>query len=125
MNDIPQHQIHISTEFQGIAVKATLHKSINICNIYIPPHDPISDTEINKLIEQIPKPHLFMGDLNNHSTVWECQKTTKGKDLEKVISTNKFCILNNKSNTYLNPFTDFYSAIDISLCYPVSYIDYG
>ena len=30
-------------------MKATLHKPINICNIYILPHDPINDTKINKL----------------------------------------------------------------------------
>ena len=125
-NDIPQHQIHIDTELQAIVVKATLHKLINICNISIPPHDPIRDTKINKLIEQIPKPHLLLGDLNSHSTVWGCQKTNKkGKDLEKVILTNNLCILNNKSDTYLNPFTGFYSAIDLSLCDPINYMGYG
>ena len=124
-NDISQHQIRIDTELQAIDVKATLHKSINIWNICIPPHDPISDTKINKLIEQIPKPHLFLLDLNSHSTVWGYQKKKKeGKDLEKVISTNNFCILNNKSNIYLNPFTGSYLAIDVSLCNHVSYMDY-
>ena len=44
---------------------------------------------MNKLIEQIPKPHLLLGDLNSHSTVWGYQKTNK--DLEKVISTNDLC----------------------------------
>ena len=49
----------------------------------------------------------------------------KRKDLEKVISTNNFCILNNKFNSYLNPFTGSDSAIDLSLCDPVSYMEYG
>ena len=79
----------------------------------------------NKLIEQIPKPYLLLGDLNNHSTVWGCQKTNKkGKDVKKVINTNNLCILNNKSNTCLNPPTGSYSAIDLSLCDLVSYMDY-
>ena len=38
---------------------------------------------------------------------------------------NNLCILNNKSHTYLNPFTGSYSAIDLTLCDPVSYMDYG
>ena len=42
----------------------------------------------------------------------------KSKDLEKAINTNNICILNNKSNTYLYPFTGSYSAIDITLCDP-------
>ena len=47
------------------------------------------------------------------------KKTEKnGKDLEKVIQ-NNLCILNNKSHTYLMP----YSAIDLTLCNPVSYMD--
>ena len=38
---------------------------------------------------------------------------------------NNLCILNNKSHTYLNSFTGSYSAIDLTLCDPVSYMDYG
>ena len=49
----------------------------------------------------------------------------KGKDLEKVIQNNNLCILNNKSHTYLNPLTGAYSAIDLTLCDHVSYMDYG
>ena len=76
-------------------------------------------------MEQISKPHLLLGDLNSHTTVWGYQKTNKkGKDLEKVINTNNPYILNNKSNTYLNSFTGSYSAIDLTLCDPTSYMDY-
>ena len=125
-NDISQHQIPTDTELQAIAVKATQHKPINISNIYITPYDPISDTKINKLIEQIPKPHLLLGDLNNYNTIWKHHKNNKkGKDLKKVININNFCILNNKFNTYLNPFIGSYTAIDQSLCDPESYMDYG
>ena len=75
---------------------------------------------MNKLL-QIPKPDLWLGDLNSHSSVWGYQKTNKkGKNLEKIIQNNNLCILN-KSHTYLNPFP----AIDLTLCDPKSYIDYG
>ena len=60
--DIPQSQIHIDTNLQAIVVKATLYKPIHICSIYIPPHDPINDTKMNKLLQQIPKPYLLLGD---------------------------------------------------------------
>ena len=64
-----------------------------------------------------PYTHLLLGDLNSHNTIWGCQKNNKkDKDLEKVINNNKLCILNNKSQTYLNPFTGSYSAIDLPLC---------
>ena len=123
--DIPQHQITIDSDLQVIAVKATLHKPVNICSIYIPPHDSINETTLTKLIDQIPKPHLLLGDLNSHNTIWGCLKTNKkGRDLEKVINSNNLCILNNKSPTYLNPSTGSYSAIDVSLSDPSSYMDY-
>ena len=123
--DIPQQQINIDSELQVIAVKTTLHKPVNICSIYIPPHDPINDKKLHKLIEQIPKPHILLGDLNSHDTIWGCLKIyKKGTDLEKVINSNNLCILNNKSLTYLNPSTGFYSAIDITLSDPSCYMDY-
>ena len=75
--DLPQSQIHIDTNLQTIIVKATLRKPIQICSIYIPPHNSISDIKMNKLLHYIPKPYLLLGDLNSHNTVWGCQKTPK------------------------------------------------
>ena len=69
-NDILLQQINIDSELQVIVAKITLHKPVNICSIYIPPHDPINDKRLNKLIEQIPKPHILQGDLNSHNTIW-------------------------------------------------------
>ena len=48
----------------------------------------------------------------------------KGRNLEKLINNNNFCILNDKSPIYLNPATDSYSAIDIALSDRSSYMDY-
>ena len=76
--DIPQSQIHVDTDPQAIIVKATLHN----CSIYIPPHDPISDSKMNKLLQQIPKPYLLLRDLNSHSTMGGQKTDKKDKDLE-------------------------------------------
>ena len=123
--DVPQNQISIDSDLQVIAVKITLHKSINICSIYIPLHDPINESKLNKVIEQIPKPHILLGDFNSHNTVWGCLQThKKGKDLENIINSNNLCILNNNSPTYLNSFTGSYPAIDLTLSDPSSYMDY-
>ena len=124
--DIPLKQININSELQVIAVKTTLHKPVNICSIYIPPHDPIKDKKLDKLIEQIPKPHILVGDLNSHNTILGggLEINKKRTDLEKVINSNNLCILNNKSPTYLNPSTSSYSDIDITLSDLSSYMDY-
>ena len=44
--DIPEQQINIDSELKVIDVKTTLHKPVNICSIYIPPHHPINDKKI-------------------------------------------------------------------------------
>ena len=107
-----------------IAVKTTLHKPVNICSIYIPPHNPINNEKLNKQNKFL-NPHILLGDINSHNTIWGCLKTNKKVlDLEKVINSNNLCILNNKFSTYLNPSTGFYSAINITLSDPSSYMDY-
>ena len=123
--DVPQGQVNIDSDLQVVAVKVTLHKAIVICSMYIPPHDPVDEVKFNKLMEQIPGPHILLGDLNSHSTVWGCLQTNKkGKDLEKIINNNNLCVLNNKTPTYLNPSSGSYSAIDLTLTDPSSYMDY-
>ena len=104
--DIPQHQISIDTELQVTPVKATLHKPINICFIYILPHNSINGTKPNKLIEQIRKPHL--SNLKSHNTIWGCQENNKK---------SRLC--------HLNPCKDSYSAIDMTLCDLSSYMVYS
>ena len=114
--DILQQQINIDRELQVIVVKTTLHKPVNIRSIYIPPHDPINDKKLDKLIEQIPRHHILLGDLNSHNTIWEevPENKQKGTDLKVVINRNNLFFLNNKSATYLNSSTGSYS----------SYVDY-
>ena len=58
--DIPQNKININTHLQAITVSATLHKTITICLLYIPPHDHINENELNDLIEQLPQPFILM-----------------------------------------------------------------
>ena len=100
--NIPQQQINIDSELQVIADKTTLHKSVDICSIYILSHDPINDKNLDKLIEQISKPHILLGDLNSHNTLWGCLRTNKkGTDLEKVINSNNLCILNDNYKCFM------------------------
>ena len=46
--DIPQNKIN--THLQAIAVSATLRKTVTICSLYIPPHNPVNEDEINNLM---------------------------------------------------------------------------
>ena len=56
----PQSKIHLNTRLQAIAVKVTLHRTINICFIYILPHDAINESEINNISQQLPAPFILL-----------------------------------------------------------------
>ena len=76
--DIPKNKISFNTHLQAITVSATLHKTITMCSLYIPPHDPINENELNNLIEQLPKPFILIGDLNSHNIyMGEVKQQTK------------------------------------------------
>ena len=87
---------------------------------------PLTKKKLDKLIEQIPKPkpHLLLGELYSHNTIWGFLKANKkSTDLEKVMNSSNLCILNYKSSTYLNTSTGSDSAINITLSDPSSYND--
>ena len=87
-NDIPHRKINIATNIQAVAIKAALHKAVNIGSIYIPPSNDIDKNKLKNLIDQLARPFILLGDFNCHNTVWGCKDTNqKGKMLEKVLFT--------------------------------------
>jgi len=66
-NTTPHQQLHINTGLQAIALRATCHKTITICSIYLSPSTACNDTELEDLIGQLPPPVLLLGDFNAHS----------------------------------------------------------
>ena len=118
--DIPHSKINITTNIQAVAIKATLHKAI-----YIPPSDDIDKNELKKLIDQLPRPFILLGDFNSHNTLWGCKDTNKkGRMLEKVINENDTCLLNNGAFTYVNRSSGNHSAVNLSLCDSTAHMDF-
>ena len=122
---MPQSKIHLNTQLQAIAVKMTLHRTINICSLYIPPHDAINESEINNILQQLPTPFILLGDFNSHNTMWGCRSTNhKAQTLENIINNNNLCLFNKKSPTHLDPSSATYSAIDLTLCDTSLFLDF-
>ena len=114
----------MNTNLQAVAVKATLHKTIHVCSLYLPPSDRINIADLEHLIQQNPKPFIIMGDFNSHSNVWGCDTDQKGRIKEDVINRNNQ-LLCNKAYTYLHPGTGTYSAIDLILADAAIFLDYS
>ena len=85
INNIPHSEITLNTNIQAVAISATLHKTITVCSVYIPPNEEPKELELNKLTEQLPRPFVIMGDYNSHNGIWGSKKTDKkGKVIESL-----------------------------------------
>ena len=62
---------------QAVAISATLHKTITVCSVYIPPNEEPNELELNNIIEQLPRPFVIMRDFNRHYEIWGSKKTDK------------------------------------------------
>ena len=125
-NSVPQSLIPLNTNLQAVAVKITLHRTIHVCSIYLPPGDRFNIADLEHLLAQLPKPFIIMGDFNSHSNVWGCRDTDqKGRIIEDVINRNNLLLYNNKSYTYLHPGTGTYSALDLTLADASIFLDYS
>ena len=107
-----------------MTVKVTLHHSVSICSVYIPPNYRLCQQEIEN-ISQLTAPYILLGDFNAHSRLWGCHDTNRlGEVIEKVVENADLCILNDGSSTYLHPASGSFSAIDLSICSPSIFMDF-
>jgi len=124
-NTTPHQQLHINTGLQATALRATCHKTITICSIYLSPSTAYSITELETLIGQLPPLVLLLGDFNAHSQQWGSnERSTRGKMVEDFLLKSNLSLLNSGSPTYLHPATASFSAIDLSIKHPALYLDF-
>ena len=58
-NSCPSRQIQLKTNLHAIAVSVTLHRTISICSIYIPPRAKIEQKDLGEIVNQLPTPYLL------------------------------------------------------------------
>jgi len=84
-NTTPHQQLHINTGLQAIALRATCHKTVTICSIYLSPSTAYTLTELETLISQLPPPVLLLGDFNAHSQQWGSNKRIFNAELHAIL----------------------------------------
>ena len=69
---------------------------------------------------------MLVGDFNGHNMLWGCNDNDpRGELIEDFITKkNDICLMNDKSNTYLDSGKGTFSSLDLSLCHPSLYLDY-
>ncbi|KAJ8043222.1 hypothetical protein HOLleu_10217 [Holothuria leucospilota] len=68
-NTVPHSTIHLNTTMQAVAIRATLHRTITVCSVYIPPRYSLKRDDLDILVNQLPTPFLLLGDFNAHSNM--------------------------------------------------------
>ena len=106
-------------------MSVTLHRTISICSIYIPPRAKIKQKDLDEIINQLPSPYLLLGDFNGHNVIWGSDNVNeRGRTIENFINKNNLCLFNDNKPTYLHPATGTYTSLDLSICYPTLLLDY-
>ena len=123
--DIPYSVFNINSNIQNTCCSISAQKTYTICNLYIPPSHNISIADFDTLLSQLHSPFVILGDLNAHNILWGSDHTdTRGRLIERVLSTYNLCLLNDNSPTYLHPATGSFTNIDLSICDPSIFLDF-
>ncbi|GBN62979.1 hypothetical protein AVEN_125268-1 [Araneus ventricosus] len=102
-NLYPSTPLTLHTSLQAVAVQVHARTLVTVCSVYLPPHDVISQQDLDTLVDQLPTPFILLGDFNGHSTLWGSDDTnSRGRQIERFISNNCLCLLNNDEKTYFH-----------------------
>ncbi|GBN04963.1 putative RNA-directed DNA polymerase from transposon X-element [Araneus ventricosus] len=118
-NLYPSTSLTLHTSLQAVAIQVHTRSLVTVCCVYLPLHDVISQQDLDTLVDQLPTPFILLGDFNGHSTLWGSDVTnSRGRQIERLISNNCVCLLNNDEKTYFHEPTRTFHSLDLAICSP-------
>ncbi|GBN12420.1 hypothetical protein AVEN_245416-1 [Araneus ventricosus] len=119
LKDEPSTPLTLHTSLQAVDVQDHARTLVTVCSVYLPPHDVISEQDLDALVDQLPAPFLLLGDFNGHSTLWGSDVTnSRGRQIERIISKNCLCLLNNDEKTYFHEPKRTFHSLYLAICSP-------
>ena len=117
-NFASSYQVQLNTPLQAIAVSVKIHSRITICSIYLPPNEHIQLTQLQNLVDQLPKPFLLLGDFNAHHPMWHDTRTTddRGRTIVSLIAQNDIALLDQNKMTHIWKVDKSLAHVDLSIC---------
>ena len=107
--------INIISNISVLAIEINIEIKFTRINLYIPPKQTFSSSEILDILSQISTPVILVGDVNAWSTLRGSEITNdRGRALEDVILSSNLVILNNGLPTHFSTHKTF-TNVDISL----------
>jgi len=118
--DTGYQRLQVNSPLQTMAIRTCAGPNLlTICNIYLPPIVPLQYQDLVRLIYQLPRPFLIIGDFNCIHTIWgndSCNQ--RGNIIEQPLVNTDLCLLNSGEMTHLHVQNGTTSAIDLSFCSP-------
>lgn len=120
--DMFAEEIQLTTNIFSVAIRVRYPKKMTICNVYVPPapnNRNFDQKEFVKLIKQLPKPYLILGDFNSHHGMWgSIANDRSGTFIEKVLLGPQMDLvcLNTGKTTHVNIANGTLSSIDLTFC---------
>ena len=68
--DTPHHPFPLQTSLHAVAIQLYLEKRYTVCSLYMSPNHDFSTADLTRLIQQLPRPFLILGDFNCRHTLW-------------------------------------------------------
>ena len=65
-SDCYSEEFPLATPLEAIAVRVSLPAMTTVCNVYLPPNQPLDINDVLDLVDQLPVPFLLVGDFNSH-----------------------------------------------------------
>lgn len=71
-NGIHHEPITVETTIQTLANKIYPETSdpFTVCTMYLPPSLIFTESDLLRILDQLPSPYILMGDFNSHNPIW-------------------------------------------------------
>ncbi|GBN09355.1 hypothetical protein AVEN_156314-1 [Araneus ventricosus] len=130
-NLYPSTPLTLHTSLQAVAVQVHTRSLVTVC-VYLPPHDVVSQQDLDTLVDQLPAPFILLGDFKGHSTLWVSVVTnSRGRQIERLelaicsptlLQLQHFTVGRDLCNSDHFPIIVSYADSDGAIQYPPRYL---
>ena len=124
-SDVPSSLIQLRSPLQAVAVLVHVERTFTICSLYMPPNEVISRRELEDLIQELPRPFIFLGDMSTrHPICGDAMRNPRGDYISRMIEDSDLVILNTGEIMHFHVQTGSLTAIDLTMASPDIALDF-
>ena len=103
-----------------------LGKYFTICSIYLSPSLTVNERDLVRVLDQLPKPYLLLGDMNARHPRWgEPVTNEKGSLVERLLINQDISLINEIDKTHYSIQHGTETLIDLSIASSDCQLDFA